>query len=134
MKHLLLIIVSALFLNVNTGYSQKVNLDQRPIQKISLSEIIPGSIPDGGNITPPSAASLWDIQFISMLDSTVSGSSGFAAVAWIGTEWWVAKWNKDSLFTLTAAGTVISGFKIAGVGAPTSGVRSITTDGTFLYN
>ncbi len=133
MKHLLLIIVSALFLNVNTGYSQKVNLDQRPIQKISLSEIIPGSIPDGGNITPPSAASLWDIQFISMLDSTVSGSSGFAAVAWIGTEWWVAKWNKDSLFTLTAAGTVISGFKIAGVGAPTSGVRSITTDGTFLY-
>ncbi|MBP6512669.1 MAG: hypothetical protein KA347_08370, partial [Bacteroidia bacterium] len=80
MKSLLLIIAYTLFLNVNTGYSQKVNSDQRPIQPINLSEIIPGSFPDGGSSTPPSAASLWDIQFISMLDSTVSGSSGFAAV------------------------------------------------------
>ncbi|MBK7682418.1 MAG: T9SS type A sorting domain-containing protein [Bacteroidetes bacterium] len=133
MKSLLLIIAYTLFLNVNTGYSQKMNSDQRPIQPINLSEIIPGFFPDGGSSTPPSAASLWDIQFISMLDSTVSGSSGFAAVAWTGTEWYVAKWNKDSLFKLTAAGAVISGFKIPGVGAPTSGVRSITTDGTFLY-
>jgi Secretion system C-terminal sorting domain len=133
MKNQLLLLLSTVVLSVTIGYSQKISLDKCPIQHQNLSEFIPNATPDGGISMPPSTASLWDIQLIAMLDSNVAGNSGFAAVAWTGTEWWVAKWNKDSLFVLSPNGTLISGFKIPGVGAPTSGVRSITTDGTFLY-
>ena len=55
------------------------------------------------------------------------------ACAWTGTEWWVSQWNKDSIYTLSPTGAVTSAFRISGVGTTTSGVRSITFDGTLLY-
>lgn len=133
MKHSLLLLLCTFILSVTIGNSQKLSVDQCPIHHQNLSEIIPVTGAEAGIGTPPSAAGLWDVQLIAMLDSNIAGNSGFAAVAWTGTEWWVAKWNKDSIFTLAPNGTLLTGFKIPGVGAPTSGVRSITTDGTYLY-
>lgn len=86
-----------------------------------------------GIITAPGTTALFDVQFTAFLDSAVSASSGFVGVAWTGTEWWVSKFSKDSLFTLSPAGVLTSGFRIAGVGTATSGVRSMTFDGTYLY-
>lgn len=69
---------------------------------------------------------LWDIQ----LD--VDPTTVYPALAgcfWTGTEFWVAKWNSDTLFTLDAAGAQTSVFTIPGI----TGARSITSDGTRLY-
>lgn len=86
-----------------------------------------------GIVTTPGTAGIFDIQFAAFLDSAVSASSGFVGVAWTGTEWWVSKFSKDSLFTLSPSGVLTSAFRIPGVGTTTSGVRSMTFDGTYLY-
>ncbi|HEY0029253.1 MAG TPA: T9SS type A sorting domain-containing protein [Bacteroidia bacterium] len=70
---------------------------------------------------------LWTVQ-LDVNPTTIS--PGIAAACWTGTEFWVAKWANDTMFTLNAAGGITSGpFVIAGL----TGVRSITTDGTTLY-
>lgn len=100
---------------------------------ISLALADPQNYSGADRGTLPLVQALYDIQFTSFLDSTVSALSAFAGVAWTGSEWWVSKWNKDSIFTLSPTGGFILGFKIPGVGASNSGVRSMTYDGTYLY-
>jgi Secretion system C-terminal sorting domain len=69
---------------------------------------------------------LWTIQ----LDANpTSIALGLAGTLWTGTEFWVSKWENDSIFTANAAGAVTGSFTIAGITA----ARSITTDGTSLY-
>jgi len=135
MKKYFTIYLTLLFLTTfNTSVNAQVKqLDKCPNSRAYITDISSLSLAAKGDFSPPTTASLFDIQFTLMLDSVVSASSGFAALAWTGTEWWVAKWNKDSLFTLSPTGTVTASFKIPGVGAPASGVRSITYDGAFLY-
>ena len=70
---------------------------------------------------------LWTIQ---MDVNPTAIIPSLAGICWTGTEFWVAKWNSDSLWTLNAAGAVTgSPFVIAGI----TGARSITTDGTYMY-
>ena len=69
---------------------------------------------------------LWDIQLDT--DPTATGPA-LAGVAWTGTEFWVAEWNSNTLYTLSAAGASTGSFTITGV----TGTRSITTDGTSMY-
>lgn len=72
--------------------------------------------------------SIFDIQF----NYPLSFASGVSCV-YTGTEFWVGPWNKDSIYTLDAAGNITAGFKVTGVGAAASGVRAFTYDGTFIY-
>jgi hypothetical protein len=100
---------------------------------INLSEIPTGHSSKDANGIQPAPAALFDIQQVYVPDTIASSTGSFAGLAWSGTEWWFSLWNKDSLFTMDAAGNLTSSFKIAGVGAGNSGIRSITTDGTNLY-
>lgn len=101
-------------------------------KSINLADIPPSALAKGP-VTTPSALALWDIQDYFAVDTVASTAGGFAGIAWVGNEWWVSQWNKDSIFTIDINGNLLSGFKIAGVGAPTSGARSMTYDGTNLY-
>lgn len=79
----------------------------------------------GGTIMPDAQ---WDFQF----GYAVSDSVGYfsnAGAYWTGTEFWVSKWNSDTLATLDSSGSVTQIFTIPGV----TGIRSITSDGTFIY-
>jgi hypothetical protein len=101
-------------------------------QCVYISKIQPASLRSGAPALPGLSA-VFDLQGTYNLDSIASGSSSFAACAWTGTEWWVSQWNKDSLYTLAPNGVLTSSFRIAGIGNSTSGVRGMTTDGTYLY-
>lgn len=103
----------------------------KPIN-VSLGDL-PVSAALKGPGTSPSSAALWDIQEYFAVDTVASIAGGFAGIAWVGNEWWVSQWGKDSLYTIDINGNLTSAFKITGVGSPTSGVRSMTYDGTNLY-
>lgn len=70
----------------------------------------------------------WDFQFAYATSDTL-GYFAQAGAYWTGTEFWVSKWNSDTLARLTSTGSLIEIFTIAGV----AGTRSITGDGTNLY-
>jgi len=70
----------------------------------------------------------WDLLF--SYDISAGGAGvGNAAVVPFGSSYWTARWASDTIFELNSTGVVTSGFVIAGV----TGVRSFTTDGSFIY-
>ncbi|MBL7924516.1 MAG: T9SS type A sorting domain-containing protein [Bacteroidia bacterium] len=123
-------ITAFLLLNSATFGQSDRHRTGKPVSA-SLSELVKAGFHKDGLL--PSTTALFDVQSYYNLDSLASFSGGFAALAWTGSEWWVAQWNKDSLFTFSPAGVLTSSFKITGVGASNSGVRSMTFDGTYLY-
>ena len=79
-----------------------------------------------------STDAMWDVEFVWNLSDTLNPANplfSFAGALWTGTEFWVAKWNSDTLARLDANGSLIEIFKIPGV----TGVRSLTTNGTNIY-
>ncbi len=84
--------------------------------------VIPGSNP----VIPSVQRAIWDIQLDS--DPTTI-AAGLAGALWTGSEFWIARWANDSIFTADAAGSPTGFFQIPGV----SGTRSMTTDGNFIY-
>jgi hypothetical protein len=124
------VLLLAFFANATAqGTAEHAGILQSNLSAVSNH---PGLSVADNSMTNRSAA-LFDIQQTYNLDSSISQLSSFAACAWIGNEWWVSQWNKDSLYTLSASGAVTAAFRITGVGTSSSGVRSITTDGTLLY-
>lgn len=83
------------------------------------------SKPSAGNATK----ALWDIQFNFNLTDSAAGDVGMAAAIYFNNEFWVSRWASDTLYRFDMNGSMISEFTIAGL----SGVRSLTTDGTYLY-
>jgi hypothetical protein len=72
---------------------------------------------------------LWDIQFNYNLTTASSGDVGMAGVIFLNNEFWVSRWGSDTIYRYSATGVLNSEFVIAGL----SGVRSFTTDGSYLY-
>ncbi len=70
----------------------------------------------------------WDLQFEYSVSDSVNYFSN-AGAFWTGTEFWVSKWNSDTLARLDSVGSLIEIFTIPGV----AGVRSITSDGNNLF-
>jgi hypothetical protein len=134
MKRILYLLAAALLMSAavkaQTG-SEKVTGVKAA--SINLSSILIKQAQKNGNGVQPAPAALFDIQEVYVPDTIASTTGSYAALAWSGTEWWFSLWNKDSLFTMDAAGNLTASFTIAGVGRSNSGVRSITTDGTNLY-
>ena len=58
-----------------------------------------------------------------------TGGNGNAGVCLVNNEFWVSRWQSDTIINLTPTGTLISKFKIAGV----TGARSLTTNGTDVF-
>lgn len=72
---------------------------------------------------------MWDVLFNYNITAAANGSVGCAGVCYINGDIWISKWQSDSLMRFTTGGVLIEKFFIAGL----SGVRSLTSDGTYLY-
>ncbi|MEI6765923.1 MAG: T9SS type A sorting domain-containing protein [Bacteroidota bacterium] len=75
-----------------------------------------------------SPKAMWDLLFNYNITS-VTNSVGCAGVCYINGDIWVSKWATDTLMRFSTGGVLIEKFQIAGL----TGVRSMTTDGTFIY-
>ncbi len=72
---------------------------------------------------------LWDIQFNYNATAATAGDVGMAGVIFFNNEFWVSKWGSDTIYRFSATGVLNSEFLIAGL----TGVRSLTTDGSYIY-
>lgn len=121
--------------NSQAQVAQSASSEKAPVTDksvVSLANVQMQSMKSGKAQTPSTQAA-FDIQLTLNLDSAINGASAYAGICWTGTEFWVSKWNVDSLFTLSPTGTLLSSFKVPGVGAASSGVRAMTFDGSFIY-
>jgi Secretion system C-terminal sorting domain len=105
-----------LFTHVKTTAQSNQNLDRCP----NLSEASPNQM---------QAKALWDIHFDYNATANTSGDVGMAAACYFNSEYWISRWATDTMYRLNSAGVLVSEFTIAGI----TGVRSLTTDGTYLY-
>jgi hypothetical protein len=72
---------------------------------------------------------LWDIQFNYNATTAAAGDNGMAGVIFFNNEFWVSRWQSDTIYRFSATGVLNSEFVIAGV----TGIRSFTTDGSYIY-
>jgi hypothetical protein len=91
----------------------------------SVLDIAPGVTPHAAQASPEA---LWDIQF-GYNATALSGSGGYAGALFFNNEYWLSKWGSDTLARVNLAGTTLAKFQIPGL----TGVRALTTDGTFIY-
>ena len=86
-----------------------------PAFKSSVSPQINESV--SKNVNPNNnVQNIFDIQFNYPLTGIAAGVS----CVYTGTEFWVGRWNVDSLYTLDPSGNITAAFKITGVGTSTS--------------
>jgi hypothetical protein len=100
-------------------------------EKFASSECEAAPVLSSGITTfsnPPSTQAMWSIVYNYDLLATV-GANGNAGVCFVGNEFWVSRWATDTLYRLDATGAFLQKFTVSGV----TGVRSLTTDGTFIY-
>jgi Secretion system C-terminal sorting domain len=76
----------------------------------------------------PSLAAPWQVLFSYDITAAGAGTAN-AGVVQFGTEFWVSRWNSDTIWSFSLTGTLNNSFTIPGV----TGVRSMTTDGTSIY-
>jgi hypothetical protein len=86
----------------------------------------PGVVAPSPSSGSPEA--LFDIQFGYNVTDSV-GRSGMAAVAFVNNEYWVSRWQNDTLYKFNANGQYLNTVLIPGL----TGVRSLTFDGTYLF-
>lgn len=72
---------------------------------------------------------LWDVHFGHNTTASTSGDVGMAAACYFNSEYWISRWASDTMYRFNSSGVLVSEFTIAGI----TGVRSLTTDGTYLY-
>lgn len=132
-RHYLSVFAIALVLSAFNaqGQSSAERASFGKVPSISLSAAGASNL-RGSHPSTPAPAALFDLQFTVNLDSS-GGTGAYAGVCWTGTEFWVSKWNRDTLFTFSPAGALTSSFVIAGVGSASSGVRAMTSNGTLIY-
>ncbi len=81
-------------------------------------------------IPSPGVQALLDQQF-SYNITTTTGSVGNAGIVHLGSEFWVAKWQSDTVWVLDNTGNLVSSFFVPlGAGG---GIRALTTDGNMVY-
>lgn len=81
-----------------------------------------------GNDPLPAPMTAWQVLFNHNI-TTAGAGVGHAGIVPVGVNFWASKWASDTISVITAAGTLSSQFTVAGV----TGIRSMTTDGTFIY-
>lgn len=93
----------------------------------TYAEMAPGTIVSNGPTATPEA--LWDVQQWFNATDTAAGDLGMAGCLYAFGEFWVSRWQSDTLYRFAQDGSLISEFTIPGV----MNVRSFTTDGTWVY-
>lgn len=80
---------------------------------------------------PRNARTLWDLEFAYNLSDSTQGDRSVAAAYYFApsNEFWISRWNTDTLYRLDRNGSLIEEFTISGL----SGTRSFTSDGSYLY-
>src|SRR6185436_8792288 len=73
-------------------------------------------------------ASMWDVLFNYNINS-VTGIGGYAGVAFVNNEFWITKWQSDTITILGLTGNLIRKISMPAIDS----IRAITTDGTNLY-
>jgi len=82
-------------------------------------------------VSMPATQAVLDHQFTYDVSAAVGGGVGNAGVVNIGTQFWVSKWQTDTIWILDNAGAMVSSFNIPlGVGG---GIRAMTTNGLSVY-
>lgn len=81
-----------------------------------------------GGENPENTNALFDLLFNYNLNSEI-GANGNAGVAFINGQYWISAWASNNIHILNADGEFIETITIPGV----TGIRSFTSDGTFLY-
>ncbi|RMG74899.1 MAG: hypothetical protein D6722_01855, partial [Bacteroidetes bacterium] len=80
-----------------------------------------------------SPEAMWDLQFSHNITATPA-AVGNAGAVFVNGEFWVARWQSDTLSRFQADGTYIGAFLIPTSGGGTlSGTRAMTTDGTDVF-
>lgn len=90
------------------------------------AEVAPVSVPS--NQTSNATTAQFDLLFNYEIGDEI-GSNGNAGVAFINNEIWVSAWASGEIRILTADGVYLETITIPGV----TGIRSFTSDGTFIY-
>lgn len=114
--------------DLNTQQTQIQDLQVRPDLSQDPSVDRTGTPASGGM----GVDAMWDLEFAFSASDSAAPASPFGALlgaCWTGTEFWVSKWNADTLVRLDANGSLVEVFQIPGV----AGITSIATDGTSLY-
>lgn len=125
-------------------YTNKIALIAAFIMSINVSVFAQSQVPVAetpngpvvlnlGPVNPNTPDALWDVRG-QFNPTTLSGSVSLAGVAWTGSEWWITRWNNDSIWIFDAGFALVAGITIPGTATPTNGIRSLTSDGTFLYS
>ena len=120
-----LMTIALTMVSVLTVFAQSESA--KPYQNHLTGKVKNDLLKNNGNALPSTQA-LWDIQF-NYNASTAVGSAGNAGVAYTGTEFWVSRWQNDTIYTLSPTGTLTSTFTIPGI----TGIRAFTWDGQYLY-
>lgn len=98
-------------------------------QNSSVSSVEAAPTTTTTSVKPSSSVkAAWDVLFSHNITANGAGI-GNAGVALVGANFWVSRWSSDSMFVVSPAGAVLDTFIVAGV----TGIRSLTTDGSFVY-
>ncbi|MCB0844284.1 MAG: T9SS type A sorting domain-containing protein [Bacteroidetes bacterium] len=121
---------------INLGYSQtNQTKDIAPgvqIQSQQSKEESAIIVSDTPTNTGSATEAMWDTQFVYDVSDSVL-SAGLAGAIQVGTEFWVSRWQSDTLYRLTSTGSLINAFTVANGANTVTGTRGMTTDGTNVY-
>ncbi len=116
----LFLVQSVLWISINALHAQN-------IISINDAEVAPCE-KNNGNIIPQENQAMWSVLFnYDLLAST--SSNGNAGVCFLNNQFWVSRWANDSILILDITGAVVQRLTVPGV----TGIRSFTTDGTYIY-
>ena len=116
MKHIyILLILGSIFSSNQNSHAQVMS----DVYNLGITK-------STNTIAQPQA--LWDILFNYNI-LAITGRNGVAGVCVLNNEIWVSRWQTDSLFKISMNGTLLASLKIPG----SAGARSLTTDGTYIY-
>ncbi len=96
------------------------------------AEIMPGLLREEGPMaTPPS---LWTVQFNYESVDSANGNGSHAGICFTGTEFWVSKWNSDTIIRFSPTCSYIGVFNVPGAfSTTTGGIRGLATSGLNVY-
>jgi hypothetical protein len=83
--------------------------------------------PKSSNLPSVAAVTPWQVLYNT--DLTAGAGAGNAGVTIVNNEYWISRWQSDSMFTYDMSFNLTASFTVPGV----TGVRSFTTDGTNVY-
>ncbi len=128
LSSLYLIALGMIMMFVSEGFGQRSFTNPAGHEALSSSTTEMAFRRQGVFPAPIPSKAKFDVEYFWNVEDTINAPS-LTGVVWTGTEWWISRWNSDTIYTLDANGGNPGRFIVAGV----SNTRSLTTDGTLIY-